>query len=87
MFETVKCKRALSPSGLPGIDYALNPYGGCEHGCVYCYGPEVTHTEFGQWRIVKVRSNIAERLAKEVRNIDGTVGVGTVTVSACLSAS
>ncbi len=79
MFETVKCKRALSPSGLPGIDYALNPYGGCEHGCVYCYGPEVTHTEFGQWRIVKVRSNIAERLAKEVRNIDGTVGVGTVT--------
>jgi DNA repair photolyase len=79
VFETVKCKRALSPSGLPGIDYALNPYGGCEHGCVYCYGPEVTHTEFGQWRIVKVRSNIAERLAKEVRNIDGTVGVGTVT--------
>jgi len=75
----VKCKRALSPSGLPGIDYALNPYGGCEHGCVYCYGPEVTHTDFREWRIVRVRSNIAERLAKEVPNIEGTVGIGTVT--------
>ncbi len=75
----MKCKRALSPSGLPGIDYALNPYGGCEHGCVYCYGPEVTHTDFREWRIVRVRSNIAERLAKEVPNIEGTVGIGTVT--------
>lgn len=79
MFETVKCKRALSPSGLPGIDYALNPYGGCEHGCVYCYGPEVTHTDIREWRIVRVRSNIADRLAKEVPNIEGTVGIGTVT--------
>lgn len=79
MFETVKCKRALSPSGLPGIDYALNPYGGCEHGCVYCYAPEVTHTDLREWRIVRVRSNIAERLAKEAVNIDGTVGIGTVT--------
>lgn len=75
----MKCKRALSPSGLPGIDYALNPYGGCEHGCVYCYGPEVTHTDIREWRIVRVRSNIADRLAKEVPNIEGTVGIGTVT--------
>ncbi len=75
----MKCKRALSPSGLPGIDYALIPYGGCEHGCGSCYGPEVTHTDIREWRIVRVRSNIADRLAKEVPNIEGTVGIGTVT--------
>ncbi len=79
VFKTVKCKRALSPSKLPDIDYALNPYGGCEHGCVYCYAPEVTHAEWKEWRIVCVRSNIAERLARELVNLRGTVGIGTVT--------
>lgn len=39
----------------------------------------MTHTEIREWRIVRVRSNIAERLAKETVNIDGTVGIGTVT--------
>jgi len=69
----------LSPSGLPGIDYALNPYGGCEHGCVYCYAPEVLHTDWKDWRVVKVRSNIPDRLSKELSGLDGTIGIGTVT--------
>ena len=75
----VECRRALSPSSLPGIDYALNPYGGCEHGCIYCYAPEVTHTPWAEWRTVKVKTNIASRLSKELPNIDGTIGIGTVT--------
>lgn len=28
VYRVAECRRALSPSGLPGIDYALNPYGG-----------------------------------------------------------
>ncbi len=75
----MEAKRALSPSGLPGIDYALNPYGGCEHGCVYCYAPEVLHTDWKDWRVVKVRSNIPERLSKELSGLEGTIGIGTVT--------
>jgi DNA repair photolyase len=75
----MEAKRALSPSGLPGIDYALNPYGGCEHGCVYCYAPEVLHTDWKDWRVVKVRSNIPDRLSKELSGLDGTIGIGTVT--------
>lgn len=75
----MEAKKALSPSGLPGIDYALNPYGGCEHGCVYCYAPEVLHTEWKDWRVVKVRSNIPYRLSKELSGLDGTIGIGTVT--------
>ena len=77
--EIIECKRALSPSSLPGIDYALNPYGGCEHGCIYCYAPEVTHTPWSQWRVVKVKSNIISRLGKELPNVSGTIGIGTVT--------
>lgn len=75
----MSCRRALSPSALPGIQYALNPYGGCEHGCVYCYAPEVTHVPWGGWRVVRVKVNVAERLAQELPGLAGTVGVGTVT--------
>jgi DNA repair photolyase len=80
-YRVVECKRALSPSGLPGIDYALNPYGGCAHGCVYCYAPEVTHSEWKEWRVVRVRANIVDRLGKELEFIDrsGVVGIGTTT--------
>lgn len=78
-YELIRCKRALSPSGLPEMDYSLNPYGGCEHGCVYCYAPEVTHAEWKTWRVVKVKVNVVERLAKELPGLSGTVGIGTVT--------
>jgi DNA repair photolyase len=27
----------MTKSGIPSLDYAINPYLGCEHGCVYCY--------------------------------------------------
>lgn len=79
VFEMTGCRRALSPSKLPGMDYALNPYGGCEHGCVYCYAPEVTHQPWDRWRVVRVKWDIADRLRKEVRGLGGTVGIGTVT--------
>lgn len=34
--KEVQCKTILSKTGLPA-DYCLNPYTGCQHGCVYCY--------------------------------------------------
>lgn len=79
IYRMVTCKRALAPSGLPEMDYNLNPYGGCEHGCIYCYAPEVTHSEWKSWRVVKVKTNIVERLAKELPGLSGTIGIGTVT--------
>ena len=78
-FRVVDIKKALSPSGYPQIDYALNPYGGCEHGCIYCYATGYTHSEPDTWRVVRVRRNIAERLAKELPNVSGTIGIGTST--------
>ncbi len=79
VYEIIECKKALSPSGLPDIDYALNPYSGCEHGCIYCYGPNTTHSELSTWRVVRVRRNIPDRLLRELPAVDGTIGIGTVT--------
>jgi DNA repair photolyase len=31
----IKAKSVLSKSQV--YDYTLNPYVGCEHGCLYCY--------------------------------------------------
>jgi DNA repair photolyase len=33
----IRAKGILQRSRLPGTDYAINPYTGCVHGCVYCY--------------------------------------------------
>ena len=77
-FVTRDCRRALSPSK-SGFDFSLNPYGGCAHGCVYCYAQEYTHSEWDGWRVVKVRSNIANRLSKELRYAEGSVTMGTST--------
>lgn len=78
--QIVECKRALSPSRSPGADYALNPYGGCDHGCLYCYAQELTHIPWEEWRVVKVKANILDRLNKELPNVkEGTICIGTVT--------
>ncbi len=61
------------------MDFALNPYGGCEHGCIYCYAPGHTHSDLSTWRVVRVKRNIVERLTKELPFAEGRIGMGTVT--------
>lgn len=75
----VECRKALSPSGLPFLDYSINPYLGCEHGCIYCYAPRMMHRDPSDWRVVGVKTNIVGRLAKELPGIRGRIGIGTVT--------
>jgi len=78
----VECKAAISRSGLPGLDWALNPYRGCAHGCLYCYAQDVTRFELGRpWgQTVEAKSNIASRLRAALRKgVSGVYGVGTVT--------
>ncbi len=82
-YSSVTCKTALSPSRLPGLKYSLNPYVGCEHGCIYCYSPSVLKNKqlSDNWgKFVRAKQNIAEVLAREVkRKPKETVGVSTVT--------
>ena len=76
----VRASTALPKSNLPGMDYALNPYVGCEHDCAYCFAPEILHKDPVRWgKEVGVRSNLPTLLAKEIKNKRGVIGIGTVT--------
>jgi DNA repair photolyase len=65
------------------MDYALNPYIGCQHGCIYCYAEFMKkytdhQEEWGEF--VDVKINIADRLGEQIkRTKPGTVMVSTVT--------
>lgn len=79
------CKTALSKSGIPGFDYCMNPYTGCEHACVYCYASFMCrftdHSEpWGEFVDVKV--NFPDALRKQLsgrKKPFGRVLLGTVT--------
>jgi len=79
--KQIKCKTALSKSFLPGLDYSLNPYRGCQHNCAYCYVPNVLRINRNSWgSFVDARINIPSILLKELRNKkSGTIGISTVT--------
>jgi DNA repair photolyase len=81
MIIEILARTALSPSKLPGLDYALNPYMGCCHACVYCYAPGVLHRDRGTWtRMIEAKVNLPRLLSKELkRKKKGVVGLGTVT--------
>jgi len=79
-YRCVECRTALSRSKLPGLDFALNPYVGCAHDCVYCYAPFILGMERAKWGAdIAAKSNIPRLLAEEAQKVKGTVGVGTVT--------
>jgi DNA repair photolyase len=64
----IKAKSILSKSQV--YDYALNPYVGCQHACVYCYAKFMKrftgHTE--KWgEFVDAKINAPELLAREVK--------------------
>ncbi len=79
--SVVSARSALSKSNLPGLDYSLNPYRNCSHGCVFCYAPTILRLprlEWGSW--VEVRQNLPNLLARELKKkTPGVVGLSTVT--------
>lgn len=77
----IKCKTALSKSNLPGLDYSLNPYNGCQHNCAYCYVPNILKIKREKWGdFVNVKTNIPVVLSKELKKkTPGVVGISTVT--------
>jgi DNA repair photolyase len=77
----VTCKTALSKSNLPGLDYSLNPYRGCQHNCRYCYVPNVLRIERKNWgSFVDVKTNIHVVLSTELKKKKpGIVAISTVT--------
>ena len=79
-YVEVRSSRALSPSNLPDLDWALNPYIGCEHGCSYCYVPSIMKIDRAEWgRLVKIRKLVPNLLSKELKRVEGVIGLGTMT--------
>ena len=37
IYREIKVKSILNKTTLPGADFTINPYIGCEHACAYCY--------------------------------------------------
>jgi len=83
---TIKEKRArsiLSKSGIPGIDYCINPYTGCSHGCKYCYATFMKRfTGHGEaWgSFVDIKINAPDILRRQMKNAPrGNVMISSVT--------
>jgi DNA repair photolyase len=83
IIKRIKIKQALNKSGLPDLDYALNPYVGCAHACIYCYARAYTRykevaSNWGQ--MIYIKDNLIEVLTREVKRLKkGIVGVSTIT--------
>src|SRR5574341_1687382 len=67
--KEIRIDRILNPTSIDLGEYVINPYKGCELGCVYCY----VKTNRATWEsprpwgsYVDVRANSPEQLAKEL---------------------
>jgi len=83
VYREISCRSLLSRSGIADVDYSINPYVGCEHGCAYCYarfmGYRSGHSEdWGEWVDIKV--NAPPTLASDLtRSSRGTILLSSVT--------
>ncbi len=73
--KEVRCKSILVKSNLPGCDFVINPYVGCQHACVYCYARFMKrftdHPEpWGEFLDIKV--NTPEVLEKQLSQMFGS---------------
>ncbi len=81
--KEILAKSVLTRSRIPGVDYCVNPYVGCAHGCRYCYASFMKrftgHTEpWGEFLDVKV--NAVHLLRRQLRRAaPGRVLLSSVT--------
>ncbi|HOW98332.1 MAG TPA: radical SAM protein [Kiritimatiellia bacterium] len=70
--QEITIRSALVRSRIPGVEYVINPYLGCGHGCRYCYAVFMTkhsrHHAGAAWgSFVEAKTNIAAILRDELR--------------------
>ena len=68
----ITTRSALVRSKIPGVDYVINPYLGCGHGCRYCYAVFMRkysrHHRQAPWgTFVEVKVNLVGVLRSELR--------------------
>lgn len=72
--KETKAKSIIVKSNLPDSDYVVNPYTGCQHGCIYCYARFMKrftdHQE--KWGdFLDVKTNAAELVPKNAQKFKG----------------
>jgi DNA repair photolyase len=68
----ITARTILTRSRIPGVDYVINPYLGCGHGCRYCYAAFMRryarHHPGAPWgTFVEVKSNLPRVLTSELQ--------------------
>lgn len=79
----VTSKSIVNKCGLSGIDYSINPYVGCQHGCSYCYARFLVNIQRRneQWgEFVDVKRNAPQLVAKQLPKLQpGIIWISSVT--------
>ena len=79
----VSARTILTKTGIPGVDWCLNPYIGCQHACVYCYATfmkKYSAHEEAWGEFVDAKINAPELLRRELRRRrEGEVMLSSVT--------
>ncbi len=84
IYKEIKVKNILNKTTLPGVDFTINPYIGCEHACAYCYARfiykifDIDPARWGEHVFVKI--NAIDVLKKELRKAKGKrIFIGSAT--------
>ncbi len=70
--QEVLAKTLVHRSRIPGVDFVINPYGGCAFGCRYCYADFTRRFHHGPERwgeYVDVRTNARHLLYRELSRV------------------
>ena len=85
MIKEIYVKSIINKSNLPESDYCINPYIGCLHACVYCYGRFMRrftgHTGEKWGTFLDAKINAPDVLEKQLQKVvpKGVVLLGSVT--------
>lgn len=86
----MNAKSVLTKSGLPGSDWVVNPYNGCQFACMYCYAAQIArwkHPGETWGTFLDVKLNAPELLKIELEKLEkkfksknfGTIFFSSVT--------
>ena len=69
----IEAKTILTKTNLPGCDWVINPYNGCQFACMYCYAAQIARWKHPNdiWgTYLDVKTNAPELLKKDLEKLE-----------------